>query len=94
MGEHSPGVLDPGPIFILHYALRRGEALPIRPQDILSTDAVAGALMRVIPVRGAPFSVIVRVAVDGTLVRTLVRNLFAVPLHYAAPRRAWHHAAD
>ncbi len=63
--ERSPGVIDPAPVFILHRALRRGEALPAHADEPPDTDLEAGALMRVVPVRGTPFSVVVRVAVGS-----------------------------
>lgn len=62
--ERSPGVVDPDPIFLLHRTLRPGQARPAR-DDPPPTDSADGALMRVVPVRGTPFSVVVRVTVAG-----------------------------
>lgn len=62
--ERSPGVVDPDPIFLLHRALRPGQARRARDDPPPAHEA-DGALMRVVPVRGTPFSVVVRVAVAG-----------------------------
>jgi serine/threonine-protein kinase len=62
--ERSPGVVDPDPIFLLHRTLRPGQARPAR-DDPPPADSTNGALMRVVPVRGTPFSLVVRVTVAG-----------------------------
>jgi hypothetical protein len=60
-GETAP---NPVPIYILHHALSRGEALPAPVEDLLGADLSSGAFVRLVPVRGTPFSVLVRVAFD------------------------------
>lgn len=63
--ERSPGVVDPDPIFLLHPTLHPGQARLVR-EDSPPADSAEGALMRVAPVRGTPFSVVVRVSVAGS----------------------------
>jgi serine/threonine-protein kinase len=65
--ERGESETNPEPIFIMHRALSRGEALVARADDVLSTDAGGGSLVRLVPVRGTPFSVLVRVAFDDPL---------------------------
>lgn len=62
--ERSPGIVDPDPIFLLHPTLRPGQARLVR-EDPPPADLAEGALMRIAPVRGTPFSVVVRVSVAG-----------------------------
>lgn len=62
--ERSPGVVDPDPIFLMHRTLRPGQGRPVR-DDPPPADSADGALMRVVPVRGTPFSMVVRVSVAG-----------------------------
>lgn len=67
--ERSDSELDHEPIFILHPALGHGKALTA------PTGAGSGstALMHIAPVRGTPFSVLVRFAYDDSLATRLGR---------------------
>jgi serine/threonine-protein kinase len=67
--ERGERVINPEPIFMVHRALQRGEARPARETDVLGEDTGSGAFVRLVPVRGTPFSVLVRVALEGQLAR-------------------------
>jgi serine/threonine-protein kinase len=60
--ERGEEVNDPESIFLVHRALARGEALRAQVGDVLGADLDGGALARLMPVQGTPFSVLVRVA--------------------------------
>jgi serine/threonine-protein kinase len=60
--ERSPDVIDREPVFIMHSGLGLGHVVPAHTKEMLDADLAGGGYMRVIPVRGTPFSVLVRVA--------------------------------
>jgi hypothetical protein len=64
--ERLPGVIDREPVFIMHSGLGLGHVVPARTREMLDADIASGGYMRVVPVRGTPFSVLVRVAFGGS----------------------------
>lgn len=63
--ERGEEVNSPESIFLVHRGLARGEALPANVGDVLGVDLDGGAMARLMPVPGTPFTVLVRVAVGG-----------------------------
>jgi serine/threonine-protein kinase len=67
--ERTDGDDEHDPIFLVHRRLGPGEALAASTD----TGPDTGALMRLAPVRGTPFSVLVRFSYDGSLATRLGR---------------------
>jgi eukaryotic-like serine/threonine-protein kinase len=58
---------SPDLVFLKHRTLRRGQALSAGMGDILGNELDQSGMVRLVPVRGTPFSVLVHVAYDGPL---------------------------
>ena len=65
--ERGESETMPGLAFLQHRTLPRGQAPSAGLGDVLGTDRGQSGLVRLVPVRGTPFSVLVHVAYDGPL---------------------------
>jgi hypothetical protein len=65
--ERGEPVISPDLVFLQHRTLARGQAPSAGTGDVLGTDLGKSGLVRLVPVRGTPFSVLVHVAYDGPL---------------------------
>ena len=65
--ERGESSTVPGLVFLQHRTLARGQAPSADIGDVLGTDLGQSGLVRLVPVRGTPFSVLVHVAYDGPL---------------------------
>ncbi|MEO5727377.1 MAG: serine/threonine protein kinase, partial [Byssovorax sp.] len=65
--ERGEPATSPDLVFLQHRTLARGQAPSAGIGDVLGTDLGQSGLVRLVPVRGTPFSVLVHVAYDGLL---------------------------
>jgi hypothetical protein len=65
--ERGESETVPDLAFLQHRTLPRGQAPSAGLGDVLGTDRGQSGLVRLVPVRGTPFSVLVHVADDGPL---------------------------